>query len=236
MEATKQIVVPEGMQKKEWFNVKEFATGVGMTPHAVNQWIHRHPEFSQKYCQNISASQKRVRWLIYWEGISAFLTLHSGRTGNQYRSKDTLTRGLDVAKENVAIKANEAIKGGNGQLSPAQALLQAVQLMVSLEQKLNNVEVRAEAHEQKLVQLEKKVEQNSNELKKPLPIGSIHRQFLNDRVRMYAINQSIEFSRVWRKINEYVGRGGVAFYEFADYQKALKFTKNLFEEAGMSWD
>lgn len=88
MEATKQIVVPEGMQKKEWFNVKEFATGVGMTPHAVNQWIHRHPEFS----------------------------------------------------------------------------------------------------------------------------------------------------RVWRKINEYVGRGGVAFYEFADYQKALKFTKNLFEEAGMSWD
>lgn len=229
MENTKEIVVPEGMAKKEWFRTPEFANGVGMTAHAVNQWIHRHPEFAQKYCQNISTNPERKKWLILWEGVSVFLAIHNGRTGNQYRSKATLTRAFEEAKENVAQKANEAIKMATMQpTTPIQALLQAVQQMADME-------ARFQKTEQKVVMLEERLEEATNVLTTPIPVTAGQRQFLNDRVRKYCIEHELPYHTIWRQIHDHVGVIAVHKYELKHYQAALKYLEKMYIETGLIW-
>lgn len=236
METTMQIVVPEGMAKKEWFSVKEFAAGVQTTPHAVNQWLNRHPDFTSKYCQNISTGQKRKKWLIFWEGISVFIS----RRSNNGKPSDSLNlRVKEVAQENVGKMANQTIKQQSGQPSELDKLVLISQNLAAafggLSQKVLQIEQSYNESRAELQKVNARLEQHEKELEKPLPITSIHRQFLNDRVRLYAIQTKIEFRRVWQAINTHVGRGGVSFYEFKDFQIALKYLKDMYEEAGMPW-
>lgn len=234
MENTKEIVVPEGMAKKEWFKTSEFAKGVGTTPHAINQWIHRHPEFAQKYCQNISGNPARKKWLIFWEGISVYLSQKNIKSSNPLT-----VRGLETAKENVGQIANETIKKAHVAVVDVDKLLIISQNLAAafggLSQKVLQIEQGQSESKAEIQKVTARLEQHEKELEKPLPITSIHRQFLNDRVRLYAIQTKIEFRRVWQAINTHVGRGGVSFYEFKDFQIALKYLKDMYEEAGMPW-
>lgn len=229
-----EITVPNGMQVKEWFNTKEFAAGVQSTPHAVNQWIHRHREFAEKYCQNVSKNPKRTNWLIFWEGIAVYI---AQKSNTSRRSKALSLRGLKDAQEKVGQKANETIKQfpGNGQLSPAQALLQAVQLMVSLEEKLNKVEVDNQATNQRLVQLEEKVQESIEVVTKPVASTEGQRRLLNDRVRHYCITHNLPYHIIWRQIHEHVGVYAVQNYEFRHYQASLKYLEKMYSDTGLVW-
>lgn len=225
MDMTTQIVVPEGMTPKEWFKTTEFAAGVKSTPHAINQWIHRHPEFAEKYCQNISTNPARKKWLIYWEGISIFLAKRDRFRGNRFKSPEPLvTRGSESAVERVGEKANEAIKIQNSQ-DPIIANLQA---MIELRQNQLATNERVE-------QLEKRVEEVVAIATSPIPVTAGQRQFLNDRVRKYCMEHDLPYHIVWRQIHDHVGVIAVHKYELKHYQAALKYLEKMYIETGLIW-
>ena len=232
-----QIVVPEGMSKKEWFTTAEFAAGVKTSKKALTEWIRTHQEFKTNFCQKIGRGDKRPRYLIFWKGVAEYIAQKNAFNGNQNIPAD---RSFSGVKSSVAENANQNIEKIKSQPVDLDKLLAMSQNLLlaftGAAQKIQQIELERSEDRKQITAIAEKIDQQEKEMKKPLPIGSIHRQFLNDRVRMYAINQRIEFPRVWRKVNEFVGRGSVSFYEFADFQRALKFVKNLYEEAGMDWE
>lgn len=236
-----QVIVPEGMAKKEWFTPAEFAAGIKTSKGALMEWIRVRPDFKIKFCQMVGGGSKRPRYLISWKGLAEYISQRESFRGNQHKEKTLVSRDFKSAKSNVAENANQNMERIKSQppvdldklLAMSQNLLLA---FTGATQKIQQIELERSEDRKQITAIVEKIDQQEKEMKKPLPIGSIHRQFLNDRVRMYAINQQIEFPRVWRKVNEFVGRGSVSFYEFADFQRALKFVKNLYEEAGMDWE
>lgn len=221
-----EIVVPAGMPKKEWFTTAEFAARVGIGTHSLRQWLKNHPEFTVNYCQNVSTNPKIKSWLIHESGVAPYISLKSKGRGTSD------VQMLTTAKQRVGEKANEALAR---KLTPEEMMLETARLLVGLSNRLDNAAGAFAADHKKLEYVEGRLEKIETEMNKPLPVTSLHRQFLNDRVRMYAIKTDMDFRRVWQALNTHTGRGGVAFYEFQDFQKAKKYLKDMYEQAGLEW-
>lgn len=220
-----QIVVPEGMAKKEWFTAKEFAAGVKASQPSLVEWIRVHPKFKQEFCQKIGSGSKRPRYLIFWKGIAEYIAQKNAFNGNKNRAGE---QGFSEVKSKVAEQANQNIERKQSQLTPIQALLQSVQMMAQMEQ-------RVDAHESKLLQLEEKIEAATEVLTSPVPVTNGQRQFLNDRVRKYCIEHDLPFHVVWRQVHEHVGLAAVHKYELKHYQAALKYVEKMYIETGLIW-
>lgn len=237
MDAT-EINVPEGMQKKEWFKTKEFIKGVGTSNSAFNRWLKSHPEFVQQYCQNIGRGSKRPRYLILWKGIAAYVNEYA-KTRPARKIVNNLSTISEAKKQSTDI-VNKEIEKQNSQVPDLnKMLLMSQNLLLAIggvNEKVNQLQTEMNGALKVIENVVVRMDAQEMEMKKPLPVTSIHRQFLNDRVRLFAIQENIEFSRVWRKVNEHVGRGGVAFYNFADFRKGLAFVKGLYEQSGMDWE
>ena len=119
---TMEISVPAGMAKKEWFTTAEFARGVKVTPNALQRWIKKHSEFRGTYCQNISKSGKKPRWLIFWKGIAVYVSwrdvARNQKQQTTFKDGFSNTAALTKAKIVVAQKANETIGKEKSQISP----------------------------------------------------------------------------------------------------------------------
>lgn len=232
-----EITVPDGMQKKEWYSTKEFIAGVGTTNSSFHRWLKNHPDFVQKYCQNISHGLKRPRYKILWKGIAAYVNFFAMTRprGKIVNKMSTISKAKELSTE----LANREIERQQSQpsmpMSPEMMLLETARLLSHLTARIDNAAIQFRADHARIEKVEATVESIENKLNEPLPTSSLHRQFLGDRVKLFAIKQDIHYSFVWRKVNKYVGRGHISYYDFSDFQKALKFIKGMYEEAKMEW-
>jgi hypothetical protein len=207
--------------KKEWFTVKEFATGVKSTPHAVNQWLFRHINFAEKYCKNISKNPKRKKWTIHESGVAAYISI---KNTNSPKINALSERGFEVAKDNIAQLANQQIASQTTQ----DPILASLQAMVEMRQKQLTLDSKIET-------LEKRLEQTLSVATSPVPVTNGQRQFLNDRVKKYCMAHDLPFHIVWRQIHEHIGVAGVHNFEFKHYQAAIKYVEKMYIETGLVW-
>lgn len=230
-----EIAVPEHMVKKEWYSTKEFIAGVNTSSSGFHRWLKDHPDFVQKYCQNISHGTKRTRYRILWKGIAAYVNEYAKTRPAKKIVNNMLS--ISKAKEVTTELANREIERQLSQptMTPEAMLLETARLLSHLTSRLDNAAVQFRADHARIDKVEATVESIENKLNEPLPASSLHRQFLGDRVKLFAIKQDIHYSFVWRKVNKYVGRGHISYYDFADFQKALRFIKSMYEEAKMEW-
>lgn len=223
-----EIVVPEGMAKKEWFSPAEVADGVKVSRAALVEWIRVHPKFRQEFCQKVGVGEKRPRFLIHWKGISEYFAQKSKtHRGNRY-SKSLDPRDLETAKSNVAQMANQTIERQHSQSLPADPILANLQMMIEMRQSQLALGTKVEI-------LEKKLEETMAIATTPVPVTNGQRQFLNERVRKYCIEHDLPFHVVWRQVHEHVGLAAVHKYELRHYQAALKYVEKMYRETGLIW-
>lgn len=216
-------------QAKEWYTTAEFAAKIGINRRTLNLWLQRHPDFVAKHCKNrASIASVRPRYSIHWKAIVDYATYKNTFHGNQHVKKEMVSNPVENAKAVVSENALQNIERKQSQLSPIQALLQSVQMMAEMEQ-------RVDAHESKLLQLEEKIEAATEVLTSPVPVTNGQRQFLNDRVRKYCIEHDLPFHVVWRQVHEHVGLAAVHKYELKHYQAALKYVEKMYIETGLIW-
>lgn len=230
---TNAIIIKQTVNTN-YYTAQEFADGVKLTRRSITNFIKNNKEFREKYCVlGGNLGSKKPRYFIAKEGLAAFIALREKFKGNQHKKK-VAKLPFETAKMTVADKANEALSNRSIDINKMLQLSQNLLLAIgSVNSKLEQIEASTT---ERIEAVNKRLEKHEEELKKPLPVTDIHRQFLNDRVRLYCRTKGLQYALVWGHVNRHVGRGGVAFYNFQDFQKALKFVKAMYEEAGMDWE
>lgn len=216
-------------QVKEWFTTTEFAEVVGVNKRTLNFWLSQHPNFVAKHCKNRAAlTSTRPRYSINYRAIVDYTTNKNSFNGNQHVKKEMVTNPIENAKAIVSENALQNMERQQSQLTPIQALLQAVQAMAGMEQ-------RMEAQDAKLIQLEHKIEQATEVLTSPVAMTDGQRKFLNDRVRAYCAELDIPHYIVWRQIHDHVGIHKLESYQLRHYRVAFEYVKKMYVATGLTW-
>jgi len=228
---TNNKAVSKISQHSRWLTIKEAAAQWGTSTRGITKAIRLHREALGEGCVG---GGKGNPLSITSEALFKLRTIANIRS-----RKNTVDY---LKKTNIADKAIEAIKEVNTN-KPVSDLDKLVLLSQNLLASINGMGGKVLQIEQSSIEQKKELEdvkarlqKHEDELNKPLTPSSVQRKFLGDRVKLYAITQTMPFHTVWGAVNTHVGRGGVAFYDFADYQKAIKFIKGMYEQAGMGWD
>lgn len=228
---TNNKAVSKISQHTRWLTIKEAAAQWGTSTRGITKAIRLHREALGEGCVG---GGKGNPLSITSEALFKLRTIANIRS-----RKNTVGY---LRKTNIADKAIEAIKEVNTNkyvTNPSdldKLVLLSQNLLASIGGLSGKIEHNKIEQDKKIADVEARLKKQEDELSKPLTPNSIQRKFLGDRVKLYAITQSIPFHTVWSAVNTHVGRGGVAFYDFADYQKAIKFIKGMYEQAGMGWD
>lgn len=230
------------IQQGDWCTTRDFAEMLGITSKSLVKWIQRHPEFIEKHCHPIGNGVQRKRYMIHKDGIVYYVNVRNSFNGNQFKSpqRNYLPQkelSADLANQKISEKINPHPVNNSTELSQLVEISRNLAAAYSGQNReLLSIKESQEEIKKRQQEIDQKLQEQEKEMNKPLPVSSIQRDFLRSRVKLFAIKQEIHFPIVWNKINEYVGRGGVAFYDFADFQKALKYLKKIYEEAGMDWE
>ena len=184
------------------------AERMGITYNSITRLLRNYPDIKDKYTfKRKLSTQKHAkpRTFITTKGMVVLANVKDKDRGNQYKVNNA-RRNLSQSKQQLAERAIE-----QSQLSPAQALLQAVQLMAAQEEKLQLVE-------NKVSQLEEKITSP-----KSGPIEKEQRDVLWDRVNALAYKSKRKQGVIWKELHDYMKRDKVADYTFADYRPAAKW-------------
>lgn len=223
-------IAPQDYQ--QWFTVKEFSEKMGIHSTGLTRWLKNNPEFVQKHCQETTKSEKRKTYKIHWKGVAEYIALKN-TAKRKRRNEDAKVASLPEAKSNLAERANKTLTHQSPALTPGQALLQAVQLMVGLEEKLSNVEASNRETLEKVNLLEGRLHQAIEVQTNPIPVTHGQRMFLNDQVKRYVKSSGVPYHIAWRQLHEHVGVYGVHNYQMRHYDAAIKYLKKIYAATGL---
>jgi hypothetical protein len=215
---TNNNVVPR--KNQEWLTLKEAAAIRKCSTKSLAILIKRHRNIINEFVRG--GEKQGNKLFINQEGLLRLSNMANTNTHN--------SSAMYVAKSRLA---GRAIKP---QYDLDKLVLISQNLLASIGGLSGKIEQNKIEQDKKIADVEARLQKHEDELNKPLTPSSVQRKFLGDRVKLYAITQTMPFHTVWGAVNTHVGRGGVAFYDFADYQKAIRFIKGMYEQAGMGWD
>lgn len=223
-----KITVPDGMVEKEWHSIKEFAKGVGTIPNTLNRWLRMHPDFVEKYCQNISHSKARPRYRILWTGIAAYVNEYAKtRKPRKIQGKlPSISEAKEISTE-IVNKTIEAQKSQDPILQNLMALVEVRKSQLAMGERLDRVEA--------------KLEEATAVLTEPVETTAGMRRFLVDRVKGYTkqmkevFDVEVPYYVTYRQLHKHVGVYAIADFNFSQYTAALKLLKRIYIDSGLVW-
>lgn len=239
---TTHIMSQEIIQNKpeggliEWLNMKQAAELLDLTESSVYSALRRHKDIKEKYCTMMKGEMFRKSLHITKKGLEVLFNAKD--TGGRRSSLAIITPEITKkAKQAIAEKAQEGFEASNDpMLAQPQVLMNMRREMLGMKEELAETREaiglqtpKIENHEERIGLLE---EQEDPMTGKMTPS---QQQFLNLRVREYAINQGYTYSEVWRWLHTMVGRKNLKHYVRHDYYTAIGLLKSKYKQAMMSW-
>jgi len=188
---------------KDWYSYQEAAKEFGICQSSISKLFKQYPDIKEKYVKKYKFEGCRLRNNISKEGMIVIANVKNPFNGNQFVEKSEVSAHLPKAKQKLAEKAIE-----KSELSPAQALLQSVQIMVGLESKVKDLTEEV----QKLRSGQDSARRNLLELPEPHIEAkeASSRSRVRQRVNTYSRAMGVDYSDIWNKLyNEIYYRHGI---------------------------